>query len=372
MACGPSGNILPINTDVDPAGPNAAPCAAETIRAEIGRGQAHQLLTEWSDDPAVTGFHALLARELGAAAIVVRLRECCDFRRIVLATGGGVHSLEGLKLGKRLAAALGIDATVVRVVRPGTQADDPERMELHTKQVQDALEMQCHLLGIQAPLILKAGNDVAEAIIEETRPDDLVVIGGTNDWRIRHHLEGSIPDEVASRANCSVLMHFSPPRKEIALNDVFWERTTVPNLSVPEKWAAISMLVDALVADMQIPPEEKNTVLETVFEREKEETTCAGWGIAIPHAPLPGFRGNVGALGLCRDGIPGWSNTDDPVRLVFLLVTPADDYGDYLGVLSRIARLVTDDDTRKRLLHSRTAADLMLTIEEFEGHSLEG
>lgn len=371
LVCRSCKQVLADTPDIRPTIPDAIAQVAEKVRAELGGVQAKQLLTEWTDDPALTGFHALLARELGIPAIVARLNTCCDFRRIVIATGGGANSLEGIKVGKRLSNVLGIETKVVRVIRPGAQAGDPERLSLHTGQVHDALEMQCQLLGVEAPLVVKASENVADAIIEECGEDDLIVIGGTNDWRIRRNLEGSIPDNVAHRAKCSVLMHFSPPRQELALNDVFWERTTVPDLQVPEKWAAISTLVDSLIADMQFPPDEKQMVLDKVYERENEEATCAGRGIAIPHAPLPGFRGTVGALGLCKDGIP-WDEGKDPVHLVFLLVTAADDYGNYLGVLSRIARLITDEEARTRMLKSRTAADLMLTMENFEGTAFDG
>jgi hypothetical protein len=51
-------------------------------------------------------------------------------------------------------------------------------------------------------------EDVVEGILQEAQEGeyDLLVIGASEEWTLKNLLGGAVPDEVANRAPCSVLM----------------------------------------------------------------------------------------------------------------------------------------------------------------------
>ena len=49
-------------------------------------------------------------------------------------------------------------------------------------------------------------TDVSDAIIKASHDYDLIIIGASNEWRLRQRLFGSLPDKVANNASASVLM----------------------------------------------------------------------------------------------------------------------------------------------------------------------
>jgi nucleotide-binding universal stress UspA family protein len=55
---------------------------------------------------------------------------------------------------------------------------------------------------------VQAGENITDAITSyiDAEQQDLIIIGASNEWRIRNVLFGSIPDIVADHALCSVLM----------------------------------------------------------------------------------------------------------------------------------------------------------------------
>jgi hypothetical protein len=57
-------------------------------------------------------------------------------------------------------------------------------------------------------ITIKESTDVTGGILEELedRDDDLIIIGASHEWGIRNVLFGTIPDIIADRAPCSVLM----------------------------------------------------------------------------------------------------------------------------------------------------------------------
>jgi nucleotide-binding universal stress UspA family protein len=59
---------------------------------------------------------------------------------------------------------------------------------------------------VQARILIR--EDVLDGILEEAQQGkyDLLVIGASEEWTIKSLLVGALPDTVADRAPCSVLM----------------------------------------------------------------------------------------------------------------------------------------------------------------------
>ena len=101
--------------------------------------------------------------------------------------------------------------------------------------------------------------------------------------------------------------------------------------------------------------QDKETVLDAVFTRERTRSTGIGSGIAIPHGKCSAVRELVMALGIAGDPIDFDSVDKKPVSIVILLVSPADQTGPHIQALARISRLMLDGDFKKALENAQSA-----------------
>jgi fructose-specific phosphotransferase system IIA component len=101
--------------------------------------------------------------------------------------------------------------------------------------------------------------------------------------------------------------------------------------------------------------QDKETVLDAVFTRERTRSTGIGLGIAIPHGKCSAVRELVMALGIAGDPIDFDSVDKKPVSIVILLVSPADRTGPHIQALATISRLMLDGDFKKALENAQSA-----------------
>ena len=87
----------------------------------------------------------------------------------------------------------------------------------------------------------------------------------------------------------------------------------LPAVQATERWGVITELVDLLVAQNQIKPEDRDTILGALRQREETMSTGIGFGIAIPHASSDRVEKVVAAFGRSSAGIAKFLN-DRAVR----------------------------------------------------------
>jgi mannitol/fructose-specific phosphotransferase system IIA component (Ntr-type) len=101
-----------------------------------------------------------------------------------------------------------------------------------------------------------------------------------------------------------------------------------------------------------------------ILAREALMTTGIGQGVALPHALIPGFGRTVLAVGRSRKGIDFQALDGAPVRLVVLIVGAKGQEPFHLVLLSRLARILGDEQVRRRILDASTAEELALLLEQ--------
>lgn len=142
-----------------------------------------------------------IIRGLKSDLAVLKDRGVEKLDSIIVPWGGGLHARLGLEIGIRMARASGARLRILRLVKEGTVAEQ-EKEEL--------MEMIQPLVGDfdRLDIVVNESEDVTGGIFEELRKDthDLVIIGASREWGIRNVLFGTIPDVVADKASCSVLM----------------------------------------------------------------------------------------------------------------------------------------------------------------------
>lgn len=101
-----------------------------------------------------------------------------------------------------------------------------------------------------------------------------------------------------------------------------------------------------------------NQLLKAILEREAKISTGVGVGIAIPHARLASANDFAIAIGRCKDGVPYEAFDEGLVHLVFMIVSPAQQYAMYLNVHAKIALLMSNEEFRNKLMAAKTSDDI--------------
>jgi mannitol/fructose-specific phosphotransferase system IIA component (Ntr-type)/predicted transcriptional regulator len=135
--------------------------------------------------------------------------------------------------------------------------------------------------------------------------------------------------------------------------------------------ALTSRTPEEVIAEMaaRIPPARLPAgadVAALAIARERELPTDLGIGVAVPHARCPGLAAPLVVFGRSADGVAFDPHSPEPVRLVFLLVTPADQPHVQVPLLGRVARAAGDADTRRRLLAADSPEDVVETLAALE------
>lgn len=138
---------------------------------------------------------------------------------------------------------------------------------------------------------------------------------------------------------------------------------------VADKPAAIDHLVDLMAAGGNL--NDKALYKERVLAREQEGSTGIGEGIAIPHAKTEAVNEPGLASMIVRDGVDYESLDDEPAHLFFLIAAPAGGANVHLEVLSRLSRMLMDDDFRDALLAAKTPEEYLAVIDKAETKQVE-
>lgn len=107
-----------------------------------------------------------------------------------------------------------------------------------------------------------------------------------------------------------------------------------------------------------IPLIDHSRFLQAMLKRESIGSTATPEGVAFPHAMLHDLKESQVAVALVKDGVVFPGKHPYLVRLVLLLLGPANAPWEHLRILARAARLISNPDTLQRLLGATTAAML--------------
>ena len=129
---------------------------------------------------------------------------------------------------------------------------------------------------------------------------------------------------------------------------IIWEETL-------DKEEAMRQLLGACCSER---PEIKESSWEALLKRERQGGTFVGDHVAIPHARIEGLQQSLIALGVCRAGIQD-VQTGHVVRVMVLLLSPAEPPERHVETLGLISRLVRDDQLRQEVLAARVPMDVM-------------
>ncbi|WP_119307239.1 PTS IIA-like nitrogen regulatory protein PtsN [Cohaesibacter haloalkalitolerans] len=135
------------------------------------------------------------------------------------------------------------------------------------------------------------------------------------------------------------------------LNDLLAPEAIVPLLKASSKKQVIQELSERAAKLTGLP---QRQIFEKLLQRERLGSTGVGQGVAIPHGKLEELEKIYGIFALLDKPVNFDAMDDKPVDIVFLLLAPEGAGADHLKALARIARVLRNEDTLKKL---RSATD---------------
>jgi PTS system nitrogen regulatory IIA component len=136
------------------------------------------------------------------------------------------------------------------------------------------------------------------------------------------------------------------------IGDLLERGSISPNVSAPTKRHALGVVSEIAARSWGL---KASRVLDALMEREAASPTGVGYGVALPHARLPGLERMRGVFVRLRPPIDFGSVDDEPVDLVFAILGPVDAAGDHLRTLARVARSLRSGELRRQLRHAAGA-----------------
>lgn len=114
------------------------------------------------------------------------------------------------------------------------------------------------------------------------------------------------------------------------------------------------------------PSFDREEALRAIIKRETNFSTALGHQTAFPHARLASLSKPLLAVGKSKAGIYFPSPDNQPVKLIFLILTPFNEPLLQLSILSQLSGLISNPTLRKRLLSAKAPENLMDIIHTFE------
>ncbi len=136
------------------------------------------------------------------------------------------------------------------------------------------------------------------------------------------------------------------------------------NLKVENKEELLDILIS--LADKSGKIKDKAEARREVFERENIMSTGVGKGIALPHAKTNSVSDSVGGLVTLKKPIDFDSLDGKPVKIAFLLLGMESNVGTHLRLLSKISRMMNDEDFKSELLKRENAKEVIDLFRKYE------
>ena len=149
------------------------------------------------------------------------------------------------------------------------------------------------------------------------------------------------------------------------LSELVGKNAVVVPLGSTERDGVVEELVRAAVGDASEP------LVESLINRERKGTTGFGRGVAVPHAKHPAVGRVTGAIGLSPGGIDFSSLDEQPVHVVFLLLSPEDRPEDHLRSMELVFKHLSREAFRVALRNASTPDEVLALLDEADMASVD-
>lgn len=151
---------------------------------------------------------------------------------------------------------------------------------------------------------------------------------------------------------------------DIKITDILSPKSIGLNIEARDKTEALHQMVELLVAGGAVP--DKMTLISVILERERLMSTGIGNGVALPHGKTSAVDRSLAALATLQSPIDFDSLDDKPVSIILLLVGTESNVGVHLRLLSRISRMVGNEQFRSAIMSAKSVDDVLQLLSSYE------
>jgi fructose-specific phosphotransferase system IIA component len=148
------------------------------------------------------------------------------------------------------------------------------------------------------------------------------------------------------------------------VNELLKPKYILTDFKSDKKDDVINELIDLLKGDEKVLDLEE--VRKCVFDREKIMSTGVGKGFAIPHGKTNSVTDIIAVFGKSKKPIEYDALDGEPVNLIFLMVGKDTLVSKHIKLLSRISRLMNNDEFREKLVKAESKEYILKIFEEEE------
>lgn len=138
------------------------------------------------------------------------------------------------------------------------------------------------------------------------------------------------------------------------------------NAKAKNRWDLIDEMIDLAVKNKEISENDCIGIRNALMEREKSMSTGIGNGVAVPHCSTPIVDELIVIMAVCAENIDFDSIDNNPVRIAFLLIVPKLKLAQHIKTLANIAKLMSNESLRLKLLTLKTQNAILKLIKKFE------
>ncbi len=147
------------------------------------------------------------------------------------------------------------------------------------------------------------------------------------------------------------------------IDDILKKGSIIAELVGTNKEEVLREITDFLQEQSLI--KDKETLFNTLMEREKLGSTGIGENVAIPHGKSDELSQIITVFARSLKGVDFESLDQKPVHFVCMVIAPANSTGQHLKALARISRLLKNQDLRAGILKLQDADQIYsLLLEE--------
>lgn len=147
----------------------------------------------------------------------------------------------------------------------------------------------------------------------------------------------------------------------MALAGLLHQNAIIPAMRANSKKQLLQELAAKASKITGLPERE---IFDVILQRERLGSTGVGNGIAIPHGKLNNLPSIIGIFARLDTPVDFEALDDQPVDLVFLLLAPEGAGADHLKALSRIARVLRDQDIVAKIRSSDSASAIYTLLDD--------
>jgi len=148
------------------------------------------------------------------------------------------------------------------------------------------------------------------------------------------------------------------------ISQIISEELIVLELKGRKKRQIIDELASHVAEEIELKTRELS---KKILEREKMASTGIGHGVAIPHVLIEGLDRTRMVFGRSESGVPFEAADKAPVHLFFLIVGPKSASAEHLKLLSKLSRMVTNREFRRKLREADNPKEVMEIFRAEEG-----